>query len=131
MKPLNCPKCNGHLEAVIYSGVEIDRCQNCNGMWFDHLEAETLKKISGSETVDIGNAKIAACLFNQVKGDIKCPRCRESMIQMLDMDRYSIWYEKCFECEGVWLDAGEFKQFKRNFATKNLFSFVKKVLKIG
>ena len=130
MKSLNCPKCNGHLEVVIHRGVEIDRCRKCMGMWFDRLEAETLKQIAGSETLDIGNGETTT-QSNRVKEDIKCPRCHKSMLQMLDIDRHSIWYEKCLECEGVWLDAGEFRQFKRNFVSKNPLNIVKRIFKIN
>lgn len=127
MKPLDCPKCGGSLTPVTYQGVEIDRCQQCGGMWFDSLEAETLKRLSGSEVLDKGNIASTSSQGDRHESEIVCPRCQEPMMGMLDIDKYSIWYEKCLNCEGVWLDAGEFKQFKRNFQSRNILNLAKKI----
>lgn len=118
VKKIACPKCKGSLEQVVYADIEVDRCRQCGGIWFDALEAEELKKIKGSESLDIGNPEVGSRL-NNLDGKIMCPRCRTATIRMLDIDRYSIWYEQCPKCQGIWLDAGEFKQFKQNFSTDN------------
>ncbi len=39
---MKCPKCGHDLTVEQYHGVEIDRCTNCNGVWFDAGEAEQL-----------------------------------------------------------------------------------------
>ena len=54
---MKCPKCSAAMESVSYQGIEVDRCTKCAGLWFDMLEAEDLKKLSGSESIDIGSAK--------------------------------------------------------------------------
>jgi hypothetical protein len=36
---LRCPKCAAKLESTTYRGVEIDRCPECRGVWFDAGEA--------------------------------------------------------------------------------------------
>jgi Zn-finger nucleic acid-binding protein len=53
------------MEVIEYNGIEIDRCTNCFGMWFDHLEKEDLKTLKGSETIDIGDDFVGA-RFNQI-----------------------------------------------------------------
>ncbi|AFZ34794.1 hypothetical protein Sta7437_1224 [Stanieria cyanosphaera PCC 7437] len=128
MSSLQCPKCNGRLKAVVYQGIEIDRCQQCGGIWFDSQEAETLKQIKGSDTVDLGQTEISD-QFNLTEEEVDCPRCQKPMIRMLDIDRYNLWYEKCLNCGGVWFDAGEFKQFKQNFQTKTFFNVAKRLFK--
>jgi Zn-finger nucleic acid-binding protein len=51
------------------------------------------------------------------------------MIRMVDIDQHCIWYEKCPACYGVWLDAGEFKNFKDNFQrSRNLLVKPRKFL---
>ena len=35
---MNCPKCNVKLKPDFYEGVEIDKCDNCNGCWLDEGE---------------------------------------------------------------------------------------------
>jgi len=39
--------------------------------------------------------------------------------RVLDMDKHHVWYEQCPNCGGLWLDAGEFRQFKENFRERN------------
>lgn len=121
MKKPVCPKCHGLLEPIIYSGIEVDRCQNCAGIWFDALEAEALKNIHGSESLDQGNPHIGN-YYDRIPGKIQCPRCRTPLRRMLDIDRYSIWYERCPQCSGIWLDAGEFSKFKQNFRSRSLLN---------
>jgi uncharacterized protein len=119
MKKIPCPKCSGHLEPTTYAAIEVDRCTHCAGIWFDSLEAEALKTIQGSESLDVGNTEIAR-QSDAIDRKILCPRCRIPTIRMLDLDQYSIWYECCPKCQGIWLDAGEFKQFKQNFQPRFL-----------
>ena len=35
---LQCPKCNHGMEEVTHGEVVIDRCTNCQGLWFDESE---------------------------------------------------------------------------------------------
>ena len=45
MTQMQCPKCEGSLEAVVYAEIEVDRCTTCKGIWFDSQEAQKLKKL--------------------------------------------------------------------------------------
>jgi Zn-finger nucleic acid-binding protein len=123
MSQLQCPKCQGSLEAVVYSEVEVDRCTNCKGIWFDLMEAQTLKKIQGSESIDTGDAATGS-KFDKI-GNINCPKCQTQMTKMVDLKQPHIRYEKCPSCYGIWFDAGEFKDYKEeNLADifKDIFS---------
>jgi Zn-finger nucleic acid-binding protein len=124
MPTLKCPHCRNNLITINYQNIEVDRCSQCEGIWFDALEAEELKKIKGSENVDIGNYTKSEHLHHPQQ-QIKCPRCRGKMLQMLDIDQYSIWYKQCRQCRGIWLDSGDFRQFKLNFSAHNLTNLTK------
>jgi len=39
---IHCPKCDGTLEEITYEGVQVDRCNKCNGVWLDAGELERL-----------------------------------------------------------------------------------------
>jgi Zn-finger nucleic acid-binding protein len=41
---LKCPKCGGDLHAETFHGVQIDRCPDCHGMWFDAGEIDLILK---------------------------------------------------------------------------------------
>ncbi|MDY6783766.1 MAG: zf-TFIIB domain-containing protein [Cyanobacteriota bacterium] len=114
---MTCPKCSGQLEQTTYAEIEVDRCTKCAGIWFDSQEAEALKTIQGSESLDIGTTNAKSELDARDR-DLPCPRCRVAMMRMLDLDRHKIWYECCPKCGGMWLDAGEFRQFKQNFRSR-------------
>ena len=109
---MNCPKCGWQMEKVVYQSVEIDRCENCKGLWFDMLEQEDLKNLGGSERIDVGDAKVGK-EYNKM-GNIRCPTCNVDIIRMVDNEQPHIWYESCPVCYGVFFDAGEFRDYKEH-----------------
>ena len=87
-----------------------DRCTGCKGIWLDALEKESLKKIEGSEQIDIGDPEVGR-QFNRMER-INCPHGHGPMTPLADPHQRHIWYENCDTCHGVFFDAGEFKDFK-------------------
>jgi len=118
---MNCPKCNSGMEKIEYHTIEVDRCTNCNGIWFDMLEAEQLKGIKGSEHIDIGDPNLGE-KYNKID-KIKCPKCKALMVKMVDNHQPHIWYESCVICYGMFFDAGEFRDFKE----ENILDFFKDI----
>ena len=119
---MDCPKCKSEMEQVKYADIEVDRCCNCKGIWFDMLEELHLKKIEGSEVIDSGDSNMGK-KFNEIN-DIKCPKCNADMIKMVDPEQSHIWLESCLICYGVFFDAGEFKDFKEHNIVDKFKSFV-------
>ena len=107
---MQCPKCQANMEKVAFASYEIDRCTQCKGLWFDMLEHEDLKKIAGSERLDVGDPQVGK-QYNEQK-DVHCPRCSAPMVRMVDHHQPHIWYETCHSCFGVFFDAGEFRDYK-------------------
>jgi len=105
-----CPKCRSQMETVVHEGIEVDRCVNCQGIWFDMIEHEKLKELRGSERIDIGSPEKGK-KYNEVDR-IECPICRSRMIRMVDRKQPHVWYESCAICHGAFFDAGEFIDFK-------------------
>lgn len=97
---------------VNFHNIEVDRCTDCQGLWFDEFEKEELKKLKGSDRIDTGDAKVGR-EFNKVDR-ILCPRCGSRMIRMVDVDQPHIWFEHCTVCAGSFFDAGEFKDLKHH-----------------
>lgn len=110
---MECPKCGGALEKVVKDKIEVDRCVQCGGLWFDRLEADRLLKVKGSASaIDTGDAKTGEAQNQQ--GRIECPRCHTPLIRMVDLKQHHIWYESCTVCGGKWFDAGEFKDLQQH-----------------
>ena len=111
---MQCPKCNAAFEAIEYASIEVQRCTGCGGIWFDMLKHEDLKRIEGSESIDVGDEALGE-KYNVVER-IRCPECSSRMIAMIDRNQPHIWYEACTVCYGVFFDAGEFRDYKEKTA---------------
>ena len=109
---MQCPKCQSPFEKITYADIEVDRCTDCQGLWFDLLEKEDLVRIEGSESIDIGSDQVGR-QYREVR-DIDCPQCAEPMIPMVDKDQDHIKYESCPICYGAFFDAGEFRDLKEH-----------------
>ncbi len=108
---LICPKCESAMEKVEYQSVVVDRCRDCGGLWFDNLEHEKLKLLEGSESIDSGDPEVGR-KYDKVDR-IRCPVCHTAMVRMVDPKQRHIHFENCTACSGVFFDAGEFADFKK------------------
>lgn len=107
---MECPKCAAAMEKVTYQQIQVDRCTRCHGIWFDMLEHEDLKRLSGSEIIDSGPADPGN--GNDAQTRISCPVCSVPLINMVVSGQPHISYEACTVCYGVYFDAGEFTDFR-------------------
>lgn len=119
---MQCPKCTSPMAQVNFGGVVVDRCTNCQGLFFDEFEKEALRKMKNADALDIGDAKTGKW-FNKVDR-IKCPRCSSAMIRMVDAEQPHIWFEQCKVCGGSFFDAGEF----RDLSHQTVLDFFKDLL---
>ena len=119
---LKCPKCEHGMEEVTFEGITIDRCTNCEGLWFDEDEAHHLKKLDNSQILDTGD-KNEGWKWDS-RTDIDCPRCGKRMDKTADPKQKHIWYEICHE-HGMFMDAGEFEDFKH----ESLLDFFRALIK--
>ena len=106
---LTCPTCHPGMEVVVHDEIEIDRCTNCKGLWFDDDEAHRMRQIEKSELVDHGDP-VEGWKFDS-REDIDCPHCGKRMHKSYDAKQQHIWYEVCHE-HGMFMDAGEFTDLK-------------------
>ena len=45
---MQCPKCGMELIEINYKGIKIDECSECEGIWLDAGELETVAKLEKS-----------------------------------------------------------------------------------
>lgn len=118
---MKCPRCSSAMETVQVEDIQIDRCTECGGLWFDEFELADLMAKKGAEGVDTGHANK---LNQHSQARLDCPKCSTPMLRMVDAQQPHIWYETCEECGGSFFDAGEFRDLKRH----NLLGLIKDVL---
>jgi uncharacterized protein len=49
---MRCPKCGMELHEIVYRGVNIDKCFDCNGIYLDDGE---LEQLAGKESGFVGS----------------------------------------------------------------------------
>lgn len=109
---MRCPKCRSDMQAVNYEGVEVDRCSDCQGIWFDAGEVEALAAKQAAMVVDTGAARVGKQM--NATDDYRCPRCGGAMARRVDAHQRHIWYESCIDCDGSFFDAGEFRDLAQH-----------------
>ncbi len=107
---MDCPKCDSVMEEITYHGISVDRCTICKGIWFPGIEHKELKRLKGSEVIDSGSPEVGKA-FDGLN-DVHCPECDKVMARVADKFHPHIHYEVCLKGDGVYFDAGEFKEFK-------------------
>jgi Zn-finger nucleic acid-binding protein len=103
---MRCPKCRHSdlREARVKStGVKVDSCPQCKGVWFDAGELQAVLSVAAKELRIPPNALKSAVL--------NCPRC-SSALYRFPYPRTKVKVEMCKDCGGLWLDAGEFNEIK-------------------
>ena len=101
---MDCPKCGSNLKLAKYKGIEVDKCESCEGMWLDYPELDELE-----DTVLDADEQKGSMITRPGESEFKCPKCLGPMQQF--RYRYNeIWLEVCAEEHGFWLDKGEEKR---------------------
>lgn len=123
---MQCPKCHHEMKEQRYGTLQgdvlLDQCTNCKGMWFDIGEAEILKDKWMSDFIDSGDPEVGK-EHNKIQ-DIDCPRCGERMDVLSDPKQPHIQYEACPNNHGMYLDAGEFTDYKYETLMDTFRSFI-------
>ena len=110
------------MKQIDVDGTIVDRCTTCNGIWFDEGEVEALSNKEASAAIDTGTTDIGK-LHNTIY-DYRCPRCGGQMEKKADSQQQHIWYETCYDCNGSFFDAGEF----RDLAQMTISDFFKRLV---
>lgn len=102
---MDCPRCeNVQLEVRNLRGIEVDRCQECQGIWLDHHELDQLEDL----VLDNDNLK-GTMVYAKRGSQITCPKCNGPM-STFNYRAYDLPIDFCDEGDGFWLDTGEEKR---------------------
>lgn len=111
---MKCPKCKTHdliEKKVKNSALTLDRCNKCEGMWFDKGELALVLRKKASTHISI--PKIS--LRNE---NCRCPRCEEGMYEFCYPET-AVFIDMCEKCQGIWLDAKEWTEISTARSEKN------------
>lgn len=107
---MHCPKCSGNLEEKTFGGVGVDRCDSCQGIWFDASEVRALVAHAQRKPDEVPKSTASSASAELDTASGTCPRCNESMHRVESLAVEGLHYDQCMGCRGAWLDAGELGQ---------------------
>lgn len=124
-----CPLCKIYLDRAIFSGVEVNYCPCCLGLWFEKEELRLAKDVKDRKLrwldIDLWREKEK---FKISPGQKLCPWCRLPLYEV-EYDHSSIRIDLCNICQGIWLDRGEFKKIIQYLKEKADYEILNHYLK--
>jgi len=115
-----CPKCGRKLLEFSYQTLRLDQCSGCDGIWLDLGELEAVERLrpAGIFSLELedkwarareeeADLSPEALEERRQKAHMRCPGCGALLAEVED---HGISVDRCAQCGGVWLDAGEFDQ---------------------
>jgi Zn-finger nucleic acid-binding protein len=112
-----CPVCKHDMIVVEYNNIELDYCNSCKGVWFDHGELELLLKSHGLEETKVfldGILNSQEAASSEKKRN--CPVCGHKMKKTAIGGQPEILIDICRDEHGLWFDGGEVTQLIRRLA---------------
>jgi len=101
---LTCVKCTSVLDKSHISGIEVDLCPACGGLWLDAGEVERLGQSPRPAVEDLRRALTGGQQAGISETQTACPACPGALSQAT-LGQITIEY--CNRCHGVFLDKGE------------------------
>ncbi len=110
---MDCPACKNPMMILELHQVEIDFCDECEGIWLDGGELEMLLSMAES-FIKLTPAE------NTKESPRKCPICSTKMSKVnFDTGSTPVLLDKCPDGHGIWFDSGELKTVVKNAGGKN------------
>lgn len=111
-----CPNCKRDMIVVEYHQIELDRCPNCDGIWFDSGELElflSAGKLGNSQEIVAGI--LISPVIEAPHQSRKCPACHRNMKEVA-IGQPPVHLDVCRQGDGLWFDGGEIHQMVKQLA---------------
>ena len=112
---IDCPGCGALMTKETMGKVTIDRCERCNGTWYDRSEMEHCLKAMNDEPPTErreGRKGVTMYTIEQTTPTYrKCARC-DQMMARKNYERFSGVIIDVCRAHGVYLDDGEFERIR-------------------
>jgi len=107
------------MEAISFQDHNLQRCTQCQGIWFEQAQHKLVKREKGAESVDIGKSAVGR-EYDKME-NVPCPDCGILLERRPDALQPHIFYDVCPQGHGIFFDAGEF----RDFVKEDIMDFFK------
>jgi Zn-finger nucleic acid-binding protein len=102
---MKCPHCNVDLAHAKHSGIDVEYCQSCKGMWLNCQELEQLE----DEVFDFGDDEKGSLMLGSTATNSKCPQCGK-LLREFQYRLYDLEMDYCEDGHGYWLTEDEDKR---------------------
>lgn len=108
MRP--CPVCSVPLEEISLHSEKVDRCPQCNGIYFDKGELESIiKLVDLVNSVQLSEEEIDTIDPSEHERKLHCS-VDQTLMEKREIGGYVI--DICPTCSGIWLDNDELALLK-------------------
>lgn len=102
-----CPGCGTPLIVFELSGVEVDYCPACGGVWLDSGELERIAALAGAAPDRLAQALLSGREGARTRR--RCPRCSWRMREVQVGAEAPVTLDRCPAGHGLWFDKGELR----------------------
>src|SRR5665213_3603839 len=102
---MKCPVCSTDLTHAKRSGVQMEICPSCQGMWLTRQELTQLE----DEVFDFGDDEKGSLMLGADATTLKCPQCSKAL-KSFQYRLYDLDMDFCEDGHGFWLTADEDKR---------------------
>jgi Zn-finger nucleic acid-binding protein len=117
---MNCPACDHPLTPIHAGQITVDACEGgCGGIWFDNFELKRVDEPGEIEGEALLNIEFDLGITVDYQRRRSCPKC-EGVVLMRHFFNATrrVEVDTCPKCGGVWLDAGELAQIRKESPSK-------------
>jgi len=107
---MKCPRDGTKLAPVTVGGIQIDKCHQCDGLWFDRGELEQIRQLDQIDIEEQIEREFGNPTFEpgKVDGYMRCPRCPKGRLQQVTYTlQKRVKIDRCESCFGIWIDDTE------------------------
>lgn len=119
---VQCPQCNVPMNEVTARAnpgtlIQLDQCRKCGGIWCDKWELfpvdpDEAERVDAKDAVD---ESLLAAPATLTRRSLYCPRCTAPLQRCNDpVLPADLLFERCWRCEGIWLNRGQMRQYKEH-----------------
>jgi uncharacterized protein len=131
---MKCPRCRGTLMTLEFDRIEIDYCGECEGVWLDSGEIETLLDREGRSDSLLSTMRPGTSR----EWRRRCPICSKKMDKVFIGNTVPVLLDRCLH-HGLWFDRGELRKVlaegcadsHRGAGTSNLLQLLDEVFAPG
>lgn len=110
---MNCPKCEFIELKQVQVGknkLELERCPQCKGIWFELGELNRIPGFKGHTHSVVPK--------HALQNAAKCPKCKIGLFEFCYPDTVTL-VDQCKSCSGLWLDNDEWKAIHKVYDIEN------------